>query len=414
MISTGTDLVSITCYNYTGVLVPVTPMSFNDKKFKPLDSKDMETWQANPEISVATKFPVALHFASTIHKMQSRTVEKVILSLQPSVNPNLFELLLTGMPRTKKGNDIRILKTLGFPDDLNKILDEVTMPKGLKAFLGGYPNRKGKFSPDKSKEFRETEVSQKDTTPTRRARRHEDEASAPAATLRPVKRAKGSRNGASAEPQMKAEAQRPTEPMKRKRQRGAHTKKTPNKKARRVGTRRVGKKHRGDVGTRRVGTRRPDAQPVTEAPAQEEETPDETPEEIPDPATQPLDAEEAALYEAALESGGHPGEVLASNAEANLHITRGDLACMRPTQWLNDEAVNFYMATLNDRDTRDRAGPGRFPRCHFFNTFLYAKLKQAGYNGVTRWSLPMRLVYKGKDIHADCDRIIFPAGGSGK
>ena len=66
---------------------------------------------------------------------------------------------------------------------------------------------------------------------------------------------------------------------------------------------------------------------------------------------------------------------------------------MRPPQWLNDEAVNFYMATLNDRDTRDRAGPGRFPRCHFFNTFVYAKLKQAGYNGVTRWSLPMRLVY---------------------
>ena len=190
----------------------------------------METWQANPEISVATKFPVALHFASTIHKLQSRTVEKVILSLQPSVNPNLFDLLLTGMPRTKKGNDIRILKTLGFPDDLNKILDEVTMPKGLKAFLGGYPNRKGKFSPDKSKEFRETEVSQKDTTPTRRARRHEDEASAPAATLRPVKRAKASPNGASAEPQMKAEAQRPTEPMKRKRQRGAHTKKTQTKK----------------------------------------------------------------------------------------------------------------------------------------------------------------------------------------
>ena len=93
------------------------------------------------------------------------------------------------------------------------------------------------------------------------------------------------------------------------------------------------------------------------------------PEEV-DPATRPLDAEEAALYEAALESGGDPGEVLASNTGANLHITRGDLACMRPPQWLNDEAVNFYMATLNDRDARDRAGPGRLPRCHFFNTFF--------------------------------------------
>ena len=25
-----------------------------------------------------------------------------------------------------------------------------------------------------------------------------------------------------------------------------------------------------------------------------------------------------------------------------------------------------------------------------------------------RWSLPKKLVYKGKDIHAGCDRIIFP------
>jgi sentrin-specific protease 1 len=134
----------------------------------------------------------------------------------------------------------------------------------------------------------------------------------------------------------------------------------------------------------------------------------QAPPEEADPATRPLDAEEAALYEAALESGGDPGEVLASNSGANLHITRGDLACMRAPQWLNDEAVNFYMATLNDRDARDRAGPKRLPRCHFFNTFFFAKLESAGYKGVKRWSLPKKLVYKGKDIHAGCDRVIFP------
>ena len=122
----------------------------------------------------------------------------------------------------------------------------------------------------------------------------------------------------------------------------------------------------------------------------------------------PLDVEEAKLYSVAMNKKGDPEEILAINEGAHLHISRGDLACMRAPEWLNDEAVNFYMALLNDRDARDREGPGRFPRCHFFNTFFYAKLEKDGYKGVRRWSLPKKLVYKHKDIHSACDRIVFP------
>ena len=155
-----------------------------------------------------------------------------------------------------------------------------------------------------------------------------------------------------------------------------------------------------------------------------------------DPGTRPLETQEMKEYEAA-ELGPHsdgtwhpdPEQVLAMNEGHNLKMTWQNLQCLcprvpLPEKLVNDEVMNFYMATLNDRDARDHEGPRRLPRVHFFNTFFYAKLRSLGcedpkvhpktvHKGVKTWSLPDRLVFKGKDIHGRCgvgrcDRVIFP------
>ena len=48
---------------------------------------------------------------------------------------------------------------------------------------------------------------------------------------------------------------------------------------------------------------------------------------------------------------------------------------MRHWRWLDDQVVYFYMATLNDRDTRDWA------------------VSVLGHEGMKRWFLPKNLWY---------------------
>lgn len=123
-----------------------------------------------------------------------------------------------------------------------------------------------------------------------------------------------------------------------------------------------------------------------------------------------LNESETALVQRAL-GGGPPGEVLAAHQKTNLEVTRGDFECMKPGQWLNDEVINFYIALLQERDTRRKA-QDKGPKCFFFNTFFYHKLGSNGYSykGVARWTTPKRLLQKGADYQCllECDKIVVP------
>jgi Ulp1 family protease len=120
---------------------------------------------------------------------------------------------------------------------------------------------------------------------------------------------------------------------------------------------------------------------------------------------------DAEVYDSAMDPQLPQDDVFVRYAgETRLDITRRALACMRPKGWLKSDVVNFYMALLNDRDTRHRARPKEsLLQCYFFNSFFYEKLSSEGHNGVRRWSSPDCVpVFKDKDIHDKCDRLIFP------
>lgn len=129
-----------------------------------------------------------------------------------------------------------------------------------------------------------------------------------------------------------------------------------------------------------------------------------------DVSKRPLDEKEVLLVHEAL-GKGPMGQVLATHERTNLEVTRSDFECMKPGQWLNDEVINFYIALLQDRDTR-RKSEQKGPRCFFFNTFFYHKLRSGGYSyrGVSRWSTAKRLKQQGVGYESilECDKIIVP------
>lgn len=90
-------------------------------------------------------------------------------------------------------------------------------------------------------------------------------------------------------------------------------------------------------------------------------------------------------------------------AKFNVNMTCAKIRCLRPGQWLNDEAVNFYMCMLQERDVvKCRLDPHRRPS-HFFNTFFRAKLRENNifsFDQVKRWS-------KKFDVFA-MDKIFVP------
>jgi hypothetical protein len=126
-------------------------------------------------------------------------------------------------------------------------------------------------------------------------------------------------------------------------------------------------------------------------------------------------------------SPGPDREVLVDHPRSAIQVTRRDMRCMAPGQWLNDEVINLYASLLLERDARRRqqvrspcrctpprpppgppgmpppalaslapspSRPGRYgplclaaapqglgPRCHFFSTFFANKLyKDTGYS----------------------------------
>lgn len=93
----------------------------------------------------------------------------------------------------------------------------------------------------------------------------------------------------------------------------------------------------------------------------------------------PLSQKEEELVDHALDQSANSNEVLAQ--KFNVEMTRKNLLCLNDRQWLNDEVINFYMNLLGERKTK--------LKCHFFNTFFYAKLTQRDkydYISVKRWT----------------------------
>eukprot|EP00850_Spirogloea_muscicola_P022713 SM000308S11823 [mRNA] locus=s308:121653:124435:+ [translate_table: standard] len=125
---------------------------------------------------------------------------------------------------------------------------------------------------------------------------------------------------------------------------------------------------------------------------------------VEDPALVPLSEEAEARVDDAL-GNGVGSEILASNEAASLDISRTMMKCLRPGCWLNDEVSNFYLQLLKERELR---APGKYPKCHFFNTFFYNKLfrdkQKYDYKSVRRWTTPKKVGYK----LYDCDKVIVP------
>lgn len=80
-------------------------------------------------------------------------------------------------------------------------------------------------------------------------------------------------------------------------------------------------------------------------------------------------------------------------------VTQKDIARLRPSTWLNDEVINFYGVMVNlrsaaatERKARGEAEEGdeELLDIHVFSSHFYAKLTNAGYAGVKRWTKKVR------------------------
>ncbi|KAL6522840.1 hypothetical protein OROHE_016687 [Orobanche hederae] len=118
----------------------------------------------------------------------------------------------------------------------------------------------------------------------------------------------------------------------------------------------------------------------------------------------PLTEEEESEVSCAL-SISNRRKVLVSHEKSNIDITVEKLQCLKPQAWLNDEVINLYLELLKEREKRE---PGKFLKCHFFNTFFYKKLigGRGGYNfqSVRRWTTQRKLGYN----LLECDKIFVP------
>jgi Ulp1 family protease len=121
----------------------------------------------------------------------------------------------------------------------------------------------------------------------------------------------------------------------------------------------------------------------------------------------PQSREDRKTSESCLDDGGDPDEVLVSGF--NVQLTRRQLACLKPGQWLNDEVINFYCKLLEE----DCKQMENYADCWFPNSFFWQKLSGSEcnnycYKDVERWTTKAKI-----DIFR-LDYVIFPMhiGGS--
>eukprot|EP01054_Gregarina_sp_Poly1_P003113 Gregarina_sp_Poly_1__3112@NODE_1876_length_3153_cov_184_290992_g1217_i0_p1_GENE_NODE_1876_length_3153_cov_184_290992_g1217_i0NODE_1876_length_3153_cov_184_290992_g1217_i0_p1_ORF_typecomplete_len510_score56_51Peptidase_C48/PF02902_19/9_3e37Peptidase_C57/PF03290_13/0_23Peptidase_C57/PF03290_13/4_5e03Peptidase_C5/PF00770_18/1_3Peptidase_C5/PF00770_18/7_1e02_NODE_1876_length_3153_cov_184_290992_g1217_i05472076 len=109
------------------------------------------------------------------------------------------------------------------------------------------------------------------------------------------------------------------------------------------------------------------------------------------------DADHALVNDTLNTATSEPLKVVA--AVDGIELTKRDLACLLPGEWLNDEVMNAYMNLLNARtrfvlENRSSSGSGYCVNTYYWSTFFYASLtgetslgrREYSYQRVRRWT----------------------------
>ncbi len=81
-----------------------------------------------------------------------------------------------------------------------------------------------------------------------------------------------------------------------------------------------------------------------------------------------------------------------------IDITRAKIACLKPSTWLNDEVINFYMSMLQERNTIN-SEKLKTKSSHYFSSFFLDRLVANGqysYGNVKRWTKKFDVFEKDK------------------
>ena len=106
-----------------------------------------------------------------------------------------------------------------------------------------------------------------------------------------------------------------------------------------------------------------------------------------------------------LDSSADGGSIVAQVSTDTVQLS--SFKRLKPTVWLNDELIHFYMTCLANRDKQRSLASG-CRRSHFFKSYFMTKFFDYGFSGVKRWSRNV----PGRDIFA-LDKIIFPLNVGG-
>lgn len=128
-----------------------------------------------------------------------------------------------------------------------------------------------------------------------------------------------------------------------------------------------------------------------------------------------LDRVHAALSQDEAQTG--PDDVVA--VVAGTALTRLELQCLRPANWLTDTVINAYMDLINARsDAAQQArapqgqqGQQQLPRCCALSTFFYTKLARSSSGSSSEGDVDAARMAKwtrGVDVLAACDAVLVP------
>lgn len=92
-------------------------------------------------------------------------------------------------------------------------------------------------------------------------------------------------------------------------------------------------------------------------------------------------------------------------SRCNEDIKAGDIARLKPGDWVNDLIINAFggmlqaraNGTLDTTEYKNAASQGVGRKIHYFNSFFYNKLTK-GYDGVRRWSKKVRSIPLERDV----------------
>ena len=111
----------------------------------------------------------------------------------------------------------------------------------------------------------------------------------------------------------------------------------------------------------------------------------------------PLTAEEEAIADEYLVDELHDPDEVINDVALYAPVSRLKIRCLAPTEWLNDEVINFFMGLLKARQDAATAAAAVL-QCHFFTSMFYPKLYSDKcayeYAAVKRWTRKVDLFAK--------------------